>query len=120
MARKTKIQSKRPIESYEHKDRQRVNNPPVGPVPPDTEPDAGAKQGRSRLDKNLKAEIDQELIEAYRCSVSLPFEPGGNKHIAVKIVNGGIESLKVREVEPLSAWGQAQAGMRKENQCRIG
>ena len=34
----------RPIESYEHRDKQRVNNPPVGLVTPDTDPDAGAKQ----------------------------------------------------------------------------
>ena len=33
-----------PIESYEHKDKQRVNNPPVGLVTPDTDPDAGAKR----------------------------------------------------------------------------
>ena len=60
---------------------------------------AKAKAGR-RLAKNLKAEIDEELIEAYRGTVSLPFEPGEHKRIAVKIVDDrGIESLKVLEVE---------------------
>ncbi len=44
MARKKKTETKRPIESYEHRDKQRVNNPPVGLVTPDTDPDAGAKQ----------------------------------------------------------------------------
>ena len=34
--------------------------------------------------RNLKAEIDPELIEAYRGTVSLPFEPGDHKRIAVK------------------------------------
>ena len=34
-------ESKRPIESYEHKDKRRANNPPVGLVTPDTDPDAG-------------------------------------------------------------------------------
>jgi len=43
MAQK-KDESKRPIESYEHKDKQRANNPPVGLVTPDTDPDAGAKK----------------------------------------------------------------------------
>lgn len=63
-------------------------------------PMAGEKDGWSRLAKNLKAEIDQELIEAYRGTVSLPFEAGKNRRIAVKIVDDrGIESLKIIEVE---------------------
>jgi len=61
---------------------------------------AGPKDGWSRLAKNLKAEIDEELIEAYRGTVSLPFEVGENRRIAVKIVDDrGIESLKIVEVE---------------------
>ncbi len=39
-------------------------------------PMAGEKEGWARLAKNLKAEIDEELIEAYRGTVSLPFEAG--------------------------------------------
>ena len=63
-------------------------------------PMAGEKEGWSRLARNLKAEIDEELIEAYRGTVSLPFEAGGHKRIAVKIVDDrGIESLKILEVE---------------------
>jgi hypothetical protein len=30
--------SKRPIERYEHKDKKRINNPPVGLVTPETDP----------------------------------------------------------------------------------
>jgi adenine-specific DNA-methyltransferase len=61
---------------------------------------AGEKEGWARLARNLKAEIDQDLIEAYRGTVSLPFEAGEHKRIAVKIVDDrGIESLKVVEVE---------------------
>ena len=61
---------------------------------------AGDKEGWARLAKNLKAEIDDELIEAYRGTVSLPFAPGEHKRIAVKIVDDrGIESLKLMEVE---------------------
>ncbi len=44
MARKKKTDNKRPIESYEPGDKQRVNNPPVGLVTPATDPDAGAKK----------------------------------------------------------------------------
>jgi adenine-specific DNA-methyltransferase len=63
-------------------------------------PMAGEKEGWARLAKNLKAEIDEELIEAYRGTVSLPFEPGEHKRIAVKIVDDrGIESLKVIGVD---------------------
>ena len=63
-------------------------------------PMAGEKEGWSKLAKNLKAEIDEELIDAYRGTVSLPFEIGDNKRIAVKIVDDrGIESLKIMEVE---------------------
>ncbi|MGC8906178.1 MAG: endonuclease domain-containing protein [Desulfomonilaceae bacterium] len=59
-------------------------------------PMAGEKDGWARLAKNLKAEIDEERIEAYRGTVSLPFEPGAHKRIAVKIVDDrGSESLKV-------------------------
>lgn len=63
-------------------------------------PMAGESEGWSKLAKNLKAEIDQDLIEAYRGTVSLPFNLGENKKIAVKIVDDrGIESLKILEVD---------------------
>ena len=64
-------------------------------------PMAGVKDGWSRLARNLKAEIDQGLIEAYRGTVSLPFESGEHRRAAVKIVDDrGIESLKIVEVKP--------------------
>ncbi len=63
-------------------------------------PMAGAKEGWVKLAKSLKAEIDEDRIEAYRGSVSLPFEPGDHKRVAVKIVDDrGIESLKILEIE---------------------
>ena len=63
-------------------------------------PMAGQDEGWARLARNLKAEIDQELIEAYRGTVSLPFELGKHKRVAVKIVDDrGIESLKIIEVQ---------------------
>jgi adenine-specific DNA-methyltransferase len=62
-------------------------------------PMAGDKEGWSRLARNLKAEIDEDLIEVYRGTVSLPFKLGDNKRIAVQIVDDrGIESLKIVEV----------------------
>jgi adenine-specific DNA-methyltransferase len=35
--------SKKPIEQYEHKGKERANNPPVGLVTPDTDRDSGKK-----------------------------------------------------------------------------
>jgi adenine-specific DNA-methyltransferase len=62
-------------------------------------PMAGENDGWARLARNLKAEIDEELIEAYRGTVSLPFEPGKYKRVGVKIVDDrGIESLRIIEV----------------------
>jgi adenine-specific DNA-methyltransferase len=63
-------------------------------------PMSGEGEGWSRLAKTLRAEIEEDLIEAYRGIVSLPFESGSYKRIAVKIVDDrGIESLKVMKVE---------------------
>ncbi|MCC6361641.1 MAG: site-specific DNA-methyltransferase [Phycisphaerales bacterium] len=63
-------------------------------------PMAGEKDGWARLAKNLKAEIDPDLIEQYRGTVSLPFERGKHGRVAVKIVDDrGIESLRLIEIE---------------------
>lgn len=63
-------------------------------------PMSGEKDGWSRLAKNLKAEIDEDLIEAYRGTVSLPFDLGTNRRIAAKIIDDrGIECLKIINVE---------------------
>ena len=57
-------------------------------------PMAGAKEGWATLSKNLKAEIDEDKIEVFGGTVSLPFTPG--KAVAVKIIDArGIESLKI-------------------------
>ncbi len=62
-------------------------------------PMAGAKEGWAKLARNLRAEIDESLIEAYHGTVSLPFEPGEHGRAAVKIVDDrGIESLKIVEL----------------------
>ncbi|MCP9443094.1 MAG: hypothetical protein NNA20_10920 [Nitrospira sp.] len=102
MARKKKTETKRPIESYEHRDKERVNNPPVGLVTPHTDPDAGQKKKTYAYDPHLdpqlvwagKAEhtsfevptvslhvherIDpRTIIEAVRKSPSPPPSPSG-------------------------------------------
>ena len=63
-------------------------------------PMAGSKDGWTHLAKTLAAEIDGDLIEAYRGTQSLPFAPGEYRRIAVKIVDDrGIESLKILDLD---------------------
>ena len=59
----------------------------------------GKTDGWNKLAKTLRAEIDQELIEAYQGTESLEFKVLPNSQIAVKIIDDrGIESLKVFKV----------------------
>lgn len=59
-------------------------------------PMADAKGGWNRLRKTVRAELDEDLLEQFHGTVSLPFEEGENRRIAVKIVDDrGIESLKI-------------------------
>ena len=62
-------------------------------------PMAGGNDGWAKLARHLRAEIDEGRMEAYRGTVSLPFEAGAHGRAAVKIVDDrGIESLKIVEV----------------------
>ena len=47
---------KKPIESYDHQDKKRANNPPVGLVTPDTAPDTG-KQQTYQYDPHLDPQL---------------------------------------------------------------
>ncbi|WP_282029717.1 site-specific DNA-methyltransferase [Paracoccus marcusii] len=63
-------------------------------------PMADAKGGWNRLRKTVRAELDEDLLEQFHGTVSLPFEAGENRRIAVKIVDDrGIESLKIIPLE---------------------
>lgn len=63
-------------------------------------PMADAKGGWNRLKKTIRAELDEDLLEQFHGTVSLPFEAGENKRVAVKIVDDrGIESLKIVALE---------------------
>ena len=44
MARQKKPEGGKPIESYEHRDKERINNPPVGLVTPETDSDSVKSQ----------------------------------------------------------------------------
>lgn len=59
-------------------------------------PMAGKKDGWNKLKKDIKAELDESKLDRLHGTVSLPFEAGDNRKVAVKIVDDrGIESLKV-------------------------
>jgi adenine-specific DNA-methyltransferase len=59
-------------------------------------PMAGKGEGWEKLKKDIRAELDDSKLKAYQGTVSLPFEPGQHRRVAVKIVDDrGIESLKV-------------------------
>ena len=75
-------------------------------------PLAGSKDGWARLARNLKVELDEQLIKAYGGCTSLPFESGEHRRIAIKIVDDrGIESLKVIELD--AALGRAASAERE-------
>lgn len=67
-------------------------------------PLAGSADGWMKLKKNIRAELNEELLSKFHGTVSLPFEAGENRKIAVKIVDDrGIESLKVIPLDSRSS-----------------
>ena len=59
-------------------------------------PMAGAKDGWHRLKKTIRAELDEDALEQFHGTVSLPFRAGEYRKVAIKIVDDrGIESLKI-------------------------
>ncbi len=63
-------------------------------------PLAGKDDGWFKLKKNIRAELDEERMGAFHGTVSLPFEAGDHRKVAVKIVDDrGIESLKIISLE---------------------
>ena len=112
MARKNKTQTKRPIESYEHRDKQRVNNPPVGLVTPETDPDAEQKKKTYTYDPHL----DPQLVWAGKAEHTSFEVPTVSLHVheridprtiieAVRKQNGGgaqqLTFFEVERKEPL-------------------
>jgi adenine-specific DNA-methyltransferase len=57
---------------------------------------AGAKDGWQKLRRDIRAELDETRLAGFNGTVSLPFEAGENRKVAVKVVDDrGIESLKI-------------------------
>ena len=63
-------------------------------------PMAGKDEGWMKLKKDIRAELDADLLQQFTGTVSLPFAAGDNRMVAVKIVDDrGIESLKVMRLD---------------------
>ncbi len=63
-------------------------------------PMAGAKDGWNKLAKNLKAELDENLLDKFEGTESIAFDAGEYKRCAIKIIdNRGIESLTIKNLD---------------------
>ena len=63
-------------------------------------PMAGKGEGWDKLKKDIRAELDEDLLPQFHGTVSLPFAAGDNRKVAVKIVDDrGIESLRIIGLE---------------------
>jgi adenine-specific DNA-methyltransferase len=65
MARAKKKSYKKPIEQYDHKGKERLNNPPVGLVTPETDKEAGKKKYAydPHLDPSLQFDSQRSKVE---------------------------------------------------------
>jgi adenine-specific DNA-methyltransferase len=99
MARKKNAETKRPIEAYEHRDKQRVNNPPVGLVTPETDPDAGQKKKTYAYDPHL----DPQLVWAGKAERTSFEVPTVSLHVHERIdPRTIIEAVRKRDGEDVS------------------
>jgi adenine-specific DNA-methyltransferase len=110
MAREPKT-GKKPIEQYDHKDKKRVNNPPVGLVTPELDREKGVKAYAydPHVDPQLqwsgKAEHASFEVPTVSLRVHERIDPRTiieaiRKKNTVKIIDDrGIESLKIMEVD---------------------
>lgn len=111
MAKKKKAEPKRPIESYEHKGKQRVNNPPVGLVTPETDPDAGAKKTYA-----YDPHLDPQLQWAGKAEHTSFEVPTVSLHVHERIDPRTIvEAVRKRSVQGYADPGDLFFGMAPEN-----
>src|SRR5579875_3571507 len=93
-----KRDSERRIESYEHRDKQRVNNPPVGLVTPETDPDAGQQKKRYAYDPHL----DPQLVWAGKAEHTSFEVPTVSLHVHERIdPKSIIEAVRKRNGQPV-------------------
>ena len=95
MTTRRRPRAKLPIELYDHRGQERLNNPPVGLVTPDTDRDAGKKTYAydPHLDPQLQWAGKAEHTSFDVPTVSLPFERGDHRRKTVD--DRGIECFRI-------------------------
>ena len=107
MVRKNTNEAKIPIESYEHRDKERVNNPPVGLVTPTTDPDAGQQKKTYAYDPHL----DPQLVWAGKAEHTSFEVPTVSLHVHERIDSKTIiEAVRKRNGQA----GPVQLGLFEE------
>ena len=62
-------------------------------------PIADESQGWGKLNRTIRQHLDEQMLEEFNRTVSLPFSAGEHKRVAVKILDDrGIESLRIVDV----------------------
>ena len=90
-----KTTKKKPIESYDHKNKKRVNSPPVGLVTPATDPDAGQKKTYQ-----YDPHIDPQLVWAGKAEHTSLEVPTVSLHVHERIEPRTIvEAVRLRTAE---------------------
>ncbi len=80
MAKRKQNNAKKPIESCDHKDKKRANNPPVGLATLDTDPDRG-KKAKYQYDEHL----DPQLVWAGKAEDTSFEVPTVSPHVHERI-----------------------------------
>ena len=89
--------TKKPIESYDHQDKKRANNPPVGLVTPQTDPERGAKK-TYQYDPHL----DPQLVWAGKAEHTSFEVPTVSLHVHERIDPKTIvEAVRMRNRHPV-------------------
>ena len=110
--RKLSSPSKKPIQQYEHSDKKRLNNPPVGLVTPDTEPTKTETKGYAydpHLDPQLnwpaRANTRPSKCPRFRCTSTSGLIPGRSSRprIDLKPLADLAECLQIRQIASLDS-----------------
>ncbi len=88
-----KAPAKKPIESYDHHGKKRANNPPVGLVTPETDPDAGQKK-TYEYDPHL----DPQLIWAGKAEHTSFEVPTVSLHVHERIKSPAMAETGVKRI----------------------
>src|ERR1035441_353726 len=87
--------AKRPIEGYEHRDKKRINNPPVGLVTPETDPVAPTHKTYDHVASVPSVKPRQELDYDLHLDPQLVWA-GKKEHISFEVPTVSLRSEERR------------------------